>query len=690
MHCTRTAHALHTHCTRTAHAPHTHRTRTVQAPHTHRIRIARVYTSTRRPHLFAGSMGCWLLPPTWQRGWITCMGWGCSAPFVLNHASPSHHTHPSSFSFALLSHGRLFLFNVMITSKWRAKLSEYALDPYLAAARDGRGAARERSLSSSHGERGGQLSPPLFISPERFGGRLPAMQSQLKPPWLEAAGRGGGGGSGTGKERLSASEAMGEIKRAGIDYLRWNKRAAEQAAVEQAAVELAAEVAAVEAEAAAAWRVRITHEVRQANQRADAWAFGCLLASLALHEKLTRQQSSKRWMPQGNETTSERVASAGELECGRRRGERRDPSASESKDCKWRRGADMDGWDYDENVSKDEPGRCTEGQLSKRKLSAVRTAEAGGVRACLADRQARRTSCVQRKFDALTKRCKQVEAEVFRANVKALIERRKQKPNGPLASGRGGPSTNAPPPLDDSFHGSGSARRDSRCAAILKGMRRTSLRPKVMSEQTSGAPEVEVWPDELLCGTGRGASSSARQSVRPSGSGEALRDGLAHGDVLAEGERLVKQAENVRGRQLGLAPITQQERHNFEQVDERNVCPDALLCGSALGATGACNRACKSSGAASGTSRDGSPSTGVKFQQDQLLCGREVAQCPPTQYQASGRRDEYLLMLRVCQGKVSPLDGVTLACCPKPLLRLATQCCTLDPEVRLHGNAYAY
>ena len=45
-------------------------------------------------------------------------------------------------------------------------------------------------------------------------------------------------------------------------------------------------------------------------------------------------------------------------------------------------------------------------------------------------------------------------------------------------------------------------------------------------------------------------------------------------------------------------------------------------------------------------------------------------------------------MLRVCQGKVSPLDGVTLACCPKPLLQLATQCCTLDPEVRLHGKTY--
>lgn len=42
----------------------------------------------------------------------------------------------------------------------------------------------------------------------------------------------------------------------------------------------------------------------------------------------------------------------------------------------------------------------------------------------------------------------------------------------------------------------------------------------------------------------------------------------------------------------------------------------------------------------------------------------------------------YLLMLRVCQGKVSPLDGVTPSCCPRPLLHLATQCCRLVPEER--------
>ena len=32
----------------------------------------------------------------------------------------------------------------------------------------------------------------------------------------------------------------------------------------------------------------------------------------------------------------------------------------------------------------------------------------------------------------------------------------------------------------------------------------------------------------------------------------------------------------------------------------------------------------------------------------------------------------YVLMLRLCQDKVSPLDGVTPSCCPRPLLQLAT------------------
>ena len=327
----------------------------------------------------------------------------------------------------------------------------------------------------------------------------------------------------------------------------------------------------------------------------------------------------------------------------------------------------MDGWDYDEKVSKDRPGRCAERQLSKRKLSAVRAAGAGEVHASLVDRRARRTSCVQRKFEALAERRKQAEADVLRSTAEALTERRKQKPS---SLSRGGGPLDAPPPLEDNSHGSTSIRHGSTCAGMLRGIRRTSLRPKIDSvpEAVTGAAEaevkdaaeVEVWPDELLCGMGREANITT------------LRDSLAHEVVPAEGERLVKeQKEDVRRGQPGLAHITQERRSvNFGPPDS--------------GVPGACNRACKS--IAGGASRIGSPSAGVKFQQSRLLYGRKAARCLPTQCRASNRRDDYLMMLRVCQGKVSPLDGVTLACCPKPLLQLATQCCTLDPEVRLHGK----
>ena len=474
---------------------------------------------------------------------------------------------------------------------------------------------------------------------------------------------------GASKEKVRTVETVGEIKRARFYRLRGGKKATELAAAEAAKAAKAADAAAV-----AASRAQVVLDVQQANQRADVWAFGCLLASLALHEKLTRQQSPLgRRLPKGDENASTRGESwarAGELERGRRRGERRDPSlhVRETKRPALvrRSGANMDGWDYDEKVSKDRPGRCAERQLSKRKLSAVRAAGAGDVRASPVDRRARRTSCVQRKFEALAERRKQAEADVLRSTAEALTERREQKPS---SLSRGGGPLNAPPPLDDSSHGSASIRHGSTCADMLRGIRRTSLRPKIDSvpEAVTGAAEaevkdaaeVEVWPDELLCGMGRKANITT------------LRDSLAHEVVPANGETLVKeQKEDVTRRQPGLTPTTEDKRSvNSGQTNS--------------GAPGACNRACKS--AAGGTFR-----AGVKVQQSRLLYGRGAARCLPTQCQASNRRDDYLMMLRVCQGKVSPLDGVTLACCPKPLLQLATQCCTLDPEVRLHVTKHAH
>ena len=42
----------------------------------------------------------------------------------------------------------------------------------------------------------------------------------------------------------------------------------------------------------------------------------------------------------------------------------------------------------------------------------------------------------------------------------------------------------------------------------------------------------------------------------------------------------------------------------------------------------------------------------------------------------------FVLMLRVCQGRISPLDGVAKEGWPEPLRHLATRCCSLLPAQR--------
>ena len=201
----------------------------------------------------------------------------------------------------------------------------------------------------------------------------------------------------------------------------------------------------------------------------------------------------------------------------------------------------------------------------------------------------------------------------------------------------------------------------------------------------------EYWPDELLCGTAGNASRRAGAAGGADGGGGAGGSG---------------------GGLPGLVPRGTTPRSGKAEED---MWPDELLCGTGRGAAGASSQpashaqevpkeeeawpsffsllrgtlsrrdSCKSGGvafasiaASAARSKEGSSSAAawrVKFRQNRLAADREAAKY------AADRRDEYLLMLRVCQGKVSPLDGVTLACCPKPLLQLATQCCTLDPEV---------
>ena len=515
---------------------------------------------------------------------------------------------------------KLFLGNVMITSTWRAKLAEFSLDHYLTTSHDEIGAANgeHNLLASSHDGRGALLPAALFVSPE--------------------------------SDTVSASLRYGDQ-----------------------------------------------------HQRTDAWAFGCLLASLALHQKPANQHSTTR------------------QKCGT--GARKRPSwlalvtTVVDRNAHRLKGADMDGWNYDERVSKDRPGRCVERELSKRKLSIVRTAGVtnGNVRGSIAGQNARRPSCVQRKFEALAcsnlsvfealaERRKQAEADVLRSKAETLIERRKQKLSNPSRCSRGGPSTNsAPPPSGGNFHGPGSARRDSRCAEILKGVRRTSLRPKAMPDQLSSESEARggergladleselPWtpplsppPPPPLPPLPPRASCPAMPTAMPlqtvllGEGGSARQAGLPRGTAGA-GSGVGTSCASEGANELSAAR---------EGTVSDRACPSALytLLGEDL-------EAGPSSGYRS-THMLNAPSSArrAQFMQSRLPDGGgEAAEAAEREVirQAEGlvaqavETSRVQLMMRASQGRVSPLDGVTPLCCPRPLLQLATQCCALDPEAR--------
>ena len=87
-----------------------------------------------------------------------------------------------------LHHGRWFLFNVMITSAWRAKLSEYALSRFLALSNCGQSeASGYHSLPSAHGEKKEQLAASIFIPPEKFSGKMQGVMAAVQPQRLPAA-----------------------------------------------------------------------------------------------------------------------------------------------------------------------------------------------------------------------------------------------------------------------------------------------------------------------------------------------------------------------------------------------------------------------------------------------------------------------------------------------------------------------
>ena len=113
-----------------------------------------------------------------------------------------------------LHHGRLFLFNVVVDAEWRAKLAEYALDPYLASHDEVGAAGGEHNLlPSSHDERGAQLPAALFLSPERCtrGKRSDVQRGVATSHSEPGLGHHGSGGFMIAEEKESVASIRGGI-----------------------------------------------------------------------------------------------------------------------------------------------------------------------------------------------------------------------------------------------------------------------------------------------------------------------------------------------------------------------------------------------------------------------------------------------------------------------------------------------
>ena len=466
------------------------------------------------------------------------------------------------------SHGRLFLFNVMVTSTCRAKLSEYALDPYLKLTRGGLGSAGGYELLPSKQH---PATSVLFLSPEKCSGKIAAVvQPQQLPTTAETI------APRRGRE--------GDLRRLVQRSRALQRRTATPIAPSDAQPAQDDQVAQDEPKTKS---TRLLGE-----QRADVWAFGCVLASLALHQKRAKAGLDRR-----------------------------------------RATDDMDGWDEYKSLSKDRPGRC----------SCLK----GATEAVAEDRpRGQRRSSVERKFKALAKLSHSLRSSRCAASSGASCSSHDESSsNAPKAADA--PLTSAPPSPPTSPADAGA----------------TPALARVIAHQTS----TEEWSLE-----------QPRAEIS-----EAVRTQLSEGQLQTVQSRLIGcggVTQQVSSRAT-IAPALQRVSTGQPQGAESGPTPEAptLPARAALhlGAAATPRRVRFELGRANAA-------CGLRQEQSRLstlvesqpASSNEAAMAPPVP------PTRYVLMLRLCQGKVSLLDGVTPSCCPRPLLQLATQCCTRSPEER--------
>ena len=508
------------------------------------------------------------------------------------------------------SHGRLFLFNVMVTSSWRAKLSEYALDPYLKLTRGGLGSTGGYDLLPSENHPANSV---LFLSPEKCSGRMAPVVRPRRVPTTAEPKTACKCGWVSNRWRLARTQRSlfapiapsdarpAELKTTSTADTHGLLAVGNEAMTPGARSGSPASLAGC---SSAVLEAQTQEMILMDEQRADAWAFGSLLASLALHERRAKEHSK-----------------AG-LHASQRRGQHAKSAASGC--CKRRDDQladDMYGWEDGASVSKDKPGRCM--SISKQLVAVTSVPEHAATSAAEGRPLSRRDPRVERKF-------------------KALGELSRHLKHSRVCSSRGSSSdhsefndTNAPPPSVAPPSAPPSPPETSPADAYDDA---PALARVVAHHQTS----AENWSLER-----------PRREIK-----EAARIQLKAAVELRRQQGRVRLAP-------ALQRTTTSEPQGPQGAAESNLPPDMTLSRSVsalqLGGATADRRV--------RLSRMLKPGT-------QPANGKEAANAPLV------KPTRYVLMLRLCQGKVSPLDGVTLSCCPRPLLQLATQCCTHNPEER--------
>ena len=562
-----------------------------------------------------------------------------------------------------LHHGRLFPSNVLITASWRAKLAEYGLDPYISASTSDTG-------SKNHGTVLNNLTAEtvMFVPPERSNGGTAAAQrlrdlaaasstaanAPVEPSRrsLPICGRrrstaaDSSHGSADGAKEEGAPGRRGSAKaeqpRRGpvkTEQPRRGSVKSEQPEHEHGAGTAASQAARV--------------EVERAEQRGDAWAFGCLLCRLAAHQRVTKD---------GGGGDSSRVGGV--------RSHQRGPSKAQRR----RETDEMDGFDEGTEATKERPGRiCSRAPPQRQRRG---SAQHGSMRS-LFHRSSAREGDAPTTSDAAPHR---------RRNSLFGLPGRKSTANNtadPFAAETdkaAGPFSRFSALMSSSEDSGGPTGRLGLLAGGLRGSVKALFgvgsagAPTTPSPPPSPPPPVSTSPRAAPASGEDHHSRSRSRSRSPS---------RKQGPFAALGG-----TENSRARTRSRSP-----KHSHSGSPEQ---AEPQLPGMAKASSGGCGATPRPRGRGMRGMHGVTPrprSLHAKHAHHAHhahhatakahgAAATDAASSPPPPPRAVQTSSPYMMMLRVCQGRVSPLDGVTTACCPKPLLQLASLCCSLRPEVR--------